>query len=289
MISKFVQIGVINSANIDDKSGTLQFLNLKDSEKMNILDSFLSEKVNNTVFSKILENVTPALKVTMKSTIKTEAQKLLYALNIQENLSKVLFQLFSAEKSPELMKARFFIDLMKDEFKDDQEVQELLQQRPKNTFMYQGIKEDQIRVRVQNRLNSLIDESPIVALQAFVEAVCMTGFDITFDDPTKKEKIEKEILNYFGNSDQPLEDAIKYALTLTSAHKGIENDKFNDKNSVESCINLLKGTKEASADVNELLHLVNHEISESNLSPSLLEISRQKENEKTLLADFLNN
>jgi hypothetical protein len=170
LIDKFIQIGIINSANIDSK-GTLQFMDARNSEKMNILDSFLSEKVNNTIGTRILETVIPALKVSMKNVIKSEAQKLLYSLNNQENRTLALFQLYGAKENPHLMQAQLFIKLMENELKDDPDIKELMSQRDSNIFMKKALNNHRIATKINQRLASLIDESPMIALQALCEAV----------------------------------------------------------------------------------------------------------------------
>lgn len=224
LLSKYIQIGVLNTANDDLKSGSLNFMKAEQSETMNIIDSFLVEKVNTSTIHRMMDNVLPALNLTMKEVIKQEAKKILYSLNYPENLSPALLHLYSAQENPELLKAQMFIEVMKNEFKDDPEVVELLAQRPANLFMYKGYGTPGVLEKVETRLASLVDENPIEALQALCESICFANFDVSHGDPDKKAEIERRLRSHFGDIDKPLEDAIQLGITLLSAHHSLNQD-----------------------------------------------------------------
>lgn len=139
----------------------------KSTQSMDMIDSFLSEKVNSDSIKRIMDNVVPALNITFQKIIEEEARKILYSLNYQENVSSALAQLYGLKSNPEHYKAKLFIDSMSETFKDDPEIRELLKQRPVNLMMMKGLDSEEIQGKIFKKLDSLTMEHPIEALHTF--------------------------------------------------------------------------------------------------------------------------
>jgi hypothetical protein len=97
------------------------------------------------------------------------------------------------------------------------------------------------------------------------------------------------LIKNFGHSETPFEDSIQYGLTLLSAHHALENEKYNDADSIEGCIKLLHGTKDSSFEVNELFNYISQELTEDSFErKNFLKNQEQINEAKTVLSDFLN-
>lgn len=222
LLSKFVQVGILNSAKGDLKK-SLEFMSAKPVRSMDMIDSVLSKQTNVKSVTRLIENVTPVINVALRSHIEQEARKILYSMNYQENLVKVLAHMYSMEINPEHFKTSAFIEMMKDNFKEDPEIQNLLTQRPKNLFMMKGMENHHIMKKVWDKIDNMISENPIEALDAFCQAIAFGEFDPAMDEIDTKQKMEQKLREHLGELENPIEDAVLYGLNLLSAHKALKN------------------------------------------------------------------
>lgn len=232
LLSKFVQVGILNSAKGDLKK-SLEFMSAKPVRSMDMIDSVLSKQTNVKSVTRLIENVTPVLNVTLRSHIEQEARKILYSINYQENLAKVLAHMYSMETNPEHFKTTAFVDMMKENFKEDPEIQNLIAERPKNLFMMKGLENHNIMKKVWDKIDNMISENPIEALDAFCQAIAFGDFDPTMDEIDTKQKMEQKLREHLGDLENPIEDAVLYGLNLLSAHKALKNQS-GDINALEN-------------------------------------------------------
>jgi hypothetical protein len=232
LLSKFVQVGLLNSAKGDLKK-SLEFMNAKSVKSMDMIDSVLTQKTNLKSITRLIENVTPVLNVALRGHIEGEARKILYSMNYDENLVKVLAHLYSMEGKPENVKTIAFVDMMKGNFEDDQEIQNLLMKRPKNLFMMKGMENHFVMEKIWGKIDSMVYENPVEALDAFCQAIAYGDFDPAMDSIDTKQKMEQKLREHLGELENPIDDAVLYGLNLLSAHKALKN-QAGDINALEN-------------------------------------------------------
>lgn len=257
LLTKYVQIGVLNSTADDLSKGALKFFKLEQTPSMDALDTMLSQKVNNNVIKKLIENVSPALNVSFKRTIEGEAKKILFSLNHQDNLTAVLLHLLYLQENPEVINQKLHLEAMLEELKDDPDISRMVKNRPTNEFMTRGASSPDLKKKVEEKIRSYAYEDPIETLNAFWEAIGLTGFDISHGDANKKAHIEAELRRNLGQLENPIEDAMKYSLTLLMAYNCLTNSsQLTANESLEGCLKLLGSTKDAGFEVNELIRTI---------------------------------
>jgi hypothetical protein len=232
LLSKFVQVGLLNSAKGDLKK-SLEFMNAKSVKSMDMIDSVLTQKTNLKSITRLIENVTPVLNVALRGHIEGEARKILYSMNYDENLVKVLAHLYSMEGRPENGKTIAFVDMMKGNFEDDPEIQNLLMKRPKNLFMMKGMENHFVMEKIWDKIDSMVYENPVEALDAFCQAIAYGDFDPAMDSIDTKQKMEQKLREHLGELENPIDDAVLYGLNLLSAHKALKN-QAGDINALEN-------------------------------------------------------
>ena len=288
LLSKYIQISLINSVK-NSKDGSIDLMNIKRSDKFDILDGFLSEKVNSSFILKIVENVKPALGATTKKSLEEEARKILYAFNYKENLSNILIQLYESERFPEYLNAKYLADFLKEHFKEDSEVQELLKERPNNPFMFKGKQNPEVMKKVSKKILELVNANPIEILKVVLEAIIKTDFDITYGDKQKEKDISFNLSKHFGPLENPIVDAVKYGIFISVSHEFINSDNPSDLKTIESCINLLGNNKEVKYEADQLIKSVHKELISKN-SQNLKSddaLNKTTEESETILSDYL--
>lgn len=279
LLSKYVQMAVLNHADSRSKK-SWNFMPAEPAQSMDFIDSFLTEKVNNNTIGKIMENVSPALNLTMRKIIETEARKILYGLDYQSNVTKALAHVYASQQNPEQIRAKMFVDMMEEQFKDDPEVQTWLKKRPVNVMMGRGLGSPDISIKVRNKVEALTMENPIEALQTYCEAVGFFGYDPTDGDGKVKAEMEENLTKNLGKLENPVDDSIYYGITLLMAHNALEaKSPEQEQDAMECCLKLLGGSKKASYEISQLM----------KQSADPLEGTLNQANSESLLSDFIDN